>query len=460
MIQPQRIHILNQAPFDGWAKYVLYWAEQAPRVRYNHALSYAIQRANELEVPLVCLVTLQKENRYTLRHASFLLGGFAQFQKDIQKLGASFLATFDAPGNAISKLAKQSVCVVTDATYLREGRTIRSEIARTLDKQFVEIETNIVVPVNIASQKREYTAATLRRKIQPQFAEFIKTVRTPRLKNQSPVTLKKSVDLNAQATAKKLASDLSVKPVDAFKPGATEAQKVLKKFIATKLASYENRNDPSLEIESDLSPYIHFGQISPADIALQINQTDFPQSVKDAFLEQLIVRRELAINYVYYTPSYDQFESLPPWAQKSLAEHTQDKREYLYTLGQLEQGATHDRYWNAAQTQLTAHGKMHNYMRMYWGKKILEWSKTPQHGFMISLYLNNKYELDGSDPNGFAGVAWCYGNHDRPWTRRKIFGQIRYMNANGLKRKFDIERYAKTWLGEEQTLPASDKLSV
>ena len=190
-----------------------------------------------------------------------------------------------------------------------------------------------------------------------------------------------------------------------------------------------------------MSPYLHFGQISPLYIALKVLKSDSPG--KAAYLEELIVRRELSHNFVFYNHKYDRFDFLPHWARNTLTFHSRDKREYVYSLKEFENAETHDVYWNAAQMEMVITGKMHGYMRMYWCKKILEWSKNPKEGYRIALYLNNKYELDGRDPNGFAGVAWCFGKHDRAWGERTIFGKIRYMNDAGLKRKFDPERYVE-----------------
>jgi len=193
-----------------------------------------------------------------------------------------------------------------------------------------------------------------------------------------------------------------------------------------------------------LSPYLHFGQISPLEVALAVeNARDTNRAARDAFLEELIVRRELSLNFVEHHPRYDTFDALPAWAQRSLREHAADPREYLYTLEVLEAARTQDPYWNAAQREMVRTGKMHNYMRMYWGKKILEWSPTPEAAFAAALHLNNKYELDGRDPNSFAGVAWCFGKHDRAWGEREVFGKIRYMGAAGLKRKFDMDTYVR-----------------
>ena len=207
-----------------------------------------------------------------------------------------------------------------------------------------------------------------------------------------------------------------------------------------KLQRYaEHGNDPGLDYHSNMSPYLHFGQISPLYIYLRL--TDVPEEVRSVFLEELVVRRELSMNFVYYNDHYDGFDCIPSWAKATLDKHHNDERPYRYTLMVLEEAKTHDHYWNAAQLEMVLTGKMNGYMRMYWGKKILEWSETPQEAYQAAVYLNNKYNLDGRDPNAFAGIAWCFGKHDRPWREREIFGTIRYMNASGLDRKFDMPRY-------------------
>jgi deoxyribodipyrimidine photo-lyase len=240
----------------------------------------------------------------------------------------------------------------------------------------------------------------------------------------------------------KLRIDRSSEKVNAFQGGIKEALRHLEIFLDEKLDRFpELRNNPTLDYLSHMSPYLHFGQISPLYIALKVKQTKSPGI--EAFLEELIIRRELSMNFVFYNDRYDSFDGLPEWARKTLRSHQKDKRQYLYRLEELEQANTHDPYWNAAQKEMVVKGKMHGYMRMYWGKKIIEWSKAPEEGFHAALYLNNKYELDGRDPNGFTGVAWCFGKHDRPWGERPIFGNVRYMNDKGLKRKFDADDYVR-----------------
>ena len=242
----------------------------------------------------------------------------------------------------------------------------------------------------------------------------------------------------------RLAIDRGVTSVSNLHGGTGRARKHLADFIEHKLENYpELRNDPNASNVSNMSQYLHFGQISPLYIALQIMVT--ASSARDTYLEELIVRRELSMNFVFYNPDYDSFQGLPPWCRKTLLEHAGDPREYAYNLNELEYAQTHDPYWNAAQREMVLTGKMHGYMRMYWGKKILEWSATPEDAFTAALYLNNKYQLDGRDPNSFAGVAWCFGKHDRPWGKRPIFGNIRYMSADGLKRKFDADAYVSRY---------------
>jgi len=196
-----------------------------------------------------------------------------------------------------------------------------------------------------------------------------------------------------------------------------------------------------------LSPYLHFGQISPVEIALAVRAARAPAADRDSYLEELIVRRELAVNFVLSNECYDRFESLPGWAQRTLALHARDARAHTYDFEQLAAARTHDAYWNAAMQEMRLTGFMHNYMRMYWGKKVLEWSPTPQEGHATLLRLNNSYFLDGRDASSYANVGWVFGLHDRPWPERPIFGNVRYMNAAGLKRKTDIEAYVRTWEG-------------
>jgi deoxyribodipyrimidine photo-lyase len=239
--------------------------------------------------------------------------------------------------------------------------------------------------------------------------------------------------------------DPRVPPSREYVGGPSEASKRYTHFLEEDLNRYaDSRNDPVNPAISHMSPYLHFGQVSPVTLARGALEGGGPNS--EAFMEELLVRRELSLNFVHYNPRYDSFSCLPSWAMSTLKRHASDPRTYLYTLDELEQAQTHDSCWNAAQNEMVSTGKMQGYLRMYWGKKILEWSATPQEAYRCALYLNNAYELDGRDPNGYAGVAWCFGKHDRPWKERKIFGTVRYMGEAGLRKKFDMGPYVQKYL--------------
>ena len=221
-----------------------------------------------------------------------------------------------------------------------------------------------------------------------------------------------------------------------YEGGTSQAKKVFRRFLKNGFSNYDgNRNQPQTDDVSHMSKYLHYGHVSPIYLALQARESDAGEENIDSFLEELIVRRELTFNFVFYTEDYDSYSSLPGWAKKTLKEHKKDDREHTYTRKQLESAETHDEYWNAAMKEMVHTGYMHNYMRMYWGKKILEWSNTPEHAYRTVLELNNKYFLDGRDPNSFANVAWVFGQHDRGWTERPVYGKVRYMSAGGLESK-------------------------
>jgi deoxyribodipyrimidine photo-lyase len=253
-------------------------------------------------------------------------------------------------------------------------------------------------------------------------------------------------------------------PAYLIKSSHSEALATLDSFIRDKLKDYSTlRNHPNLDVQSHMSPYLHFGQISPLQIIHQICETcdvdmaSIPELINGkagldgmaqsigAFAEELIVRRELAMNFCHYNPDYKNSSALPDWAIRTLNDHLADAREGDYSLERLELAESSDIYWNAAQRELLMTGKMHNYMRMYWGKRVLAWCPSVEEAYQILAYLNNKYELDGRDPNAWAGIAWCFGKHDRPWAPRPIYGMVRYMNSAGLQRKFDMKAYIQKW---------------
>lgn len=424
--------------------YVLYWMQAAQRSHYNHALELAVRKANELQKPVVAVFGLTGDYpEANLRHYHFMLEGLSQTQQQLRERGIQMVVRHKSPDEAAVELAENACIVIVDAGQLRFQRKWRRSAAEKINCAVLEVETNLIVPVEEASEKEEFAARTIRPKIHNKLDRYLVKVTHKKPKADSLGLRLDSFDISdLEKALSKLKLDRSVGKASGFAGGTSQAKKLLRHFIKHKLDKYDRlRNDPKLDYLSNMSPYLHFGQISPLYIALEVGKTKKP--CKDAYLEELIVRRELSHNFVYYNNKYDSFEGLEHWSKRTLNFHRRDKRRYIYSLKEFEQAQTHDPYWNAAQKEMLITGKMHGYMRMYWGKKILEWSKSPQDGFKIALNLNNKYELDGRDPNGFTGVAWCFGKHDRAWSERKVFGKIRYMNAAGLKRKFDPDAYAE-----------------
>jgi deoxyribodipyrimidine photo-lyase len=443
MIQKERIKALNKKEVKKGA-YVLYWMQASQREEYNHALEYAISKGNELHQPVIVFFGITDHfPEANERHYTFMLEGLREVKHSLEKRGILMVILHKSPAMGTVPLAKKASLVIVDQGYLGIQRQWRNVVANQIDCSMIQVESDVIVPVEEASPKEEYAAATIRPKIHKKLSHFL----VP-LKQSNPAVESLSLDFDSfdiddiEKTLSKLRIDRSVKKVTSSQGGTKAAQKHLRVFLETKLDQFpELRNDPTLDYLSHMSPYLHFGQISPLFIALKALETKSPGT--ETFLEELIVRRELSMNFVYYNKKYDLFEAVPEWAKKALRTHRKDKRQYTYTLEELESAKTHDPYWNAAQKEMVVKGKMHGYMRMYWGKKILEWTRTPEGAFRNALYLNNKYELDGRDPNGFAGVAWCFGKHDRPWGERPIFGNVRYMNDKGLKRKFDADGYVK-----------------
>ncbi len=443
MIQPERILVLNDDIVRD-RSFVLYWMQAAQRAEWNHALEYAIRQANRIGKPLVAAFSITDNYpEANERHYAFMLEGLKETQAAVAKRGIQFVILHGSPERSIPTIAQKADLLVTDEGYLRIQQQWRRTVAEAVDCKMVEVTTNLIIPIEEVSEKENYSAGTLRPRIHRQLDKYLVALRHTKPKHSSLDLKFKSFDItDTEKALQKLAIDRSVKASPFFTGGISPAKKRLRHFIKHKLDDYaDKRNDPMQDCQSNLSPYLHFGQVSPLYIALEIMKTDSPG--KDAFLEELIVRRELSHNFVYYNHRYDDFDALPPWALRTLNFHAKDKREYCYSLEQFENAQTHDPYWNAAQLEMVLTGKMHNYMRMYWGKKILEWTKRPKNAFQIAIYLNNKYELDGRDPNGYAGVAWCFGKHDRVWNRRPVFGKVRYMNAAGLKRKFDPDAYVR-----------------
>jgi deoxyribodipyrimidine photo-lyase len=423
---------------------VVYWMRRDLRAEDNWALLAARDLAKERRVPLGVLFCLV--SRYLGacgRQYGFMLRGLEELAEKLEKLGIPFFLLTGEPGRAIPEfLARHRAgALVTDFSPLRLVRGWNDRVRRRIDIPFYEVDAHNVLPCWEASPKQEYAARTMRPKIHRRLSEFLDPFPSPR--RHAWRWPGKVPAVSWQKAARTLRVSATVGEVAWLEPGEKAARRVLKTFLHERLARYEpGRNDPTQGAQSNLSPYLHFGQISAQRVALETLRWTGDMACRDAFLEELIVRRELADNFCYYNERYDAVDGFPAWALRTLERHAGDPRVYVYTRGQFERARTHDALWNAAQLEMVLTGKMHGYLRMYWAKKILEWSPSPQEALRIAIDLNDKYELDGRDPNGYAGVAWSIGGvHDRPWFERPIFGTIRYMSASGCRKKFDVDRY-------------------
>ncbi|MGD2096221.1 MAG: deoxyribodipyrimidine photo-lyase [Desulfobacterales bacterium] len=446
-IHDSRIQSLNDLDVRP-ADYVLYWMQQSQRAEYNHALEYAVQQANRMEQGVLVVFGLMDDYpEANLRHYTFMLEGLQEVRAALGKRKIKMIVQKGHPADVALSAGQKASLIVCDRGYLRPQRQWRQTVARGAGCRVVQVESDVVVPLEVVSDKAEYAARTIRPKIHKHLGHYLVEFKPTPIKKSSLQLRIKGIDLSdIDAVLKEMSLDRDVSPVSHFfKGGTAQARKIFADFLRDRFKNYvDNRNQPQTDDVSHMSKYLHFGQISPLYLALKVQDTDKRlKQAREAFIEELVVRRELAMNFVFNTPKYDSFHCLPDWAQKTLNAHKKDKREHRYSRRQLENAKTHDEYWNAAMREMKVTGFMHNYMRMYWGKKILEWIPTPQQAFKTTLAINNKYFLDGRDANSYTGVAWVFGVHDRAWVERPIFGKIRYMAASGLERKCDIQGYVK-----------------
>ena len=427
--------------------------QRAQRAIDNPALTVAIRAANELGKPiLVFFCLLSRHPVANLRHYAFMLEGLEDTARRLERMRIGFVLRASggaSPLPAFARLCAQvrPALVVTDENPLRRSNGWRVAIAGSLSVPLLSVDADVIVPSALLA-KEQYAARTIRPRILAQLDRFLQPVQTPavRVAWRAPVGLR---SLTASARLlDEIKLDRSVGAASGFHGGSDEAMRRLRRFIRDRLRGYaQTRNHPELDGTSRLSAYLHFGHLGPHTVALAVRDADAPRPVRDAFLEQLIVRRELAINFVRFNPNYDRLEAGERWALRTLKIHERDRRAYRYSAAQLEQAETHDPLWNAAQRQMVTTGWMHGYLRMYWAKKILEWTAAPAAAYEIATLLNDKYELDGRDPNGYTGIAWAIaGKHDRAWgPERPIYGSVRYMSYESTSRKFDSRGYIARW---------------
>lgn len=442
-MRDERIHIMSKKTTPAGAAWVLYWMEASLRCEDNLALRYALGQAHQKQLPLLVVygLTVDQPNVSKFKF-SFVADGLKSVAYYLAERDIPFLIRDRPPPEAALELSNRAALTVTDMGYTRLQLEWRRYFADRTPGPAIMVEDNICLPVSSAYPKSAVGARVLRPRISQAMEVF--------LSDDLPDPERQSIHVDLTFDSldpEKLSQEyreVTHQPgrVKSLPGGEAESLSRLDSFIENQLDRYpEDRNNPVLDGSSGLSPYLHFGQISVREVARRALIHGGAGS--EVFLEELLVRRELAINFTWYNPDYESPEVLPRWAVETLDNHASDRRPFIYEEAVMEAGQTGDPYWNACQLQMIHTGNMHGYMRMYWGKKVIEWSADWRQAWSLLMRWNDFYELDGEDPNGYAGVAWCFGMHDRPWANRDVFGSIRYMNDKGLKRKFDADAYVQ-----------------
>jgi deoxyribodipyrimidine photo-lyase len=442
LVHPDRIRRLSphhREPQDG--RYVLYWMQRAQRAEHNDALEHAARLANEHGLPLlVCFGLAAEYPAATARHYRFMLEGLAQTASALRRRGIGFVLRVGQPPEVAARLADDAAVVVTDRAYERHLVEWRERLVREVRCPVDEVESDVVVPVDVASDKREYAARTIRPKLLRRLDDDLEELSTTSLDHELREIPASELDLeDLDAVLGALGLEVEDEPHVFLHGGTAQARARLRDFLQDGLDGYaERRPDPVDPRVSHLSPYLHFGQISPVAVALAVRGAGAARADADAFIEELVVRRELAANYVRHEPDYDRYAALPAWARTTLDEHRHDAREVVYTAAELEAGRTHDQAWNAAMAQMRETGYLHNHLRMYWAKQVLLWVESPEHAFRTLLELNDRHFLDGRDVSSVANVAWVLGLHDQAFGERPVSGKTRPMTRSGLDRKIDV----------------------
>lgn len=450
-MEPERIRKLNAAVERPDRRYVLYWAQANRRVDANHGLVYAVEIANRLELPVLwyegvtCVYPYANDRVHT-----FLLQGVPETARRLKKAGIGYAFHLrkarDSKPSYLPDLAKEAAAVVTDDYPILIIREHNAQMPAKVDVPYYAVDSSCIVPMS-TFEKREFAAYTIRPKIHRLLPRFLQPPDPLRVKvryrGPTPDFHIEVTEANIPELVRSSEIDHSVAPSVSFDGGRLEAEKLLRYFLENNLKRFDrDRNQPAEHATSHLSPYLHFGQMSSLEVALAVKEhAGKHHLMADGYLEELIVRRELSFNYVRHVDRPDRLENLPEWAQQTMNMHAQDKRDPLYSAMQMEAAETYDDLWNATQKEMLLRGKIHGYYRMYWGKKILEWSKTYQEAVNFMIDSHGKYALDGRDPNTYTNVLWCFGLHDRAWGERPIFGKIRYMSRASTKRKTNSKAY-------------------
>ena len=448
----QRLRKLNGDPERPGLKYVLYWAQMNRRVRVNHALEYAARSANRLGLPLLVYegLTCTYKNANDRMH-TFVLENVPDMAERLKRRGIGYLFYLrrrrqDA-NDVLYRLAADAAAVVTDDYPTFIAAEHNATVPPKIGVAYYAVDSSCIVPMN-KHEKRNYAAYTIRPRIAKMLPDYLKPLEETRVTHRWKGVIREEdhTQVSRESIPALVAScevDHSIPPSTSFVGGQKEADRHLEEFLRNRLRRYAgDRNEPSRHATSNMSPYLHFGMISSLEIALKVKEAAEKHGyMTSEYLEELIVRRELAFNFARFAPRVDSLSVLPDWCLATMRKHANDKRDALYTAKEFEAAKTHDPLWNATQRELLLRGKIHGYYRMYWGKKIIEWSPTYEQALEIMLDLHDRYALDGRDPNTYTNVLWCFGLHDRPWGARPVFGTLRWMSFEGMKRKSDVDAY-------------------
>jgi deoxyribodipyrimidine photo-lyase len=455
----QRVRALNDAPVRQGAQYVLYWSQMNRRADSNHALVYAIDLANRLGLPVLFYEGLTCSYPWASdRLHSFLLEGVPETARRLQRLGVGYAFYLRRrrcdPNDILYRLAADAAAVVTDDYPVFVARAHNASAPAKIGVAMWAVDSSCIVPM-AAMQKREWAAYTIRPKIRRALDACLRPAPEVAVRRRyrlpAPAWHTEVTETNVAGLVASCEIDHTVAPSPEFRGGRLAAEARLRTFLDDRLRRYAaEKNEPARKATSDLSPYLHFGMISSLEVALAVRAYAAEHKlIAEEFLEELIVRRELAFNFARFAERVDTLDALPDWARATLDAHRGDRRDPLYTPDRLESAASADDLWNAAQTELAVRGKIHGYYRMYWGKKIIEWSPDPETALQTMIRLNDRYAIDGRDPASYTNILWCFGLHDRPWGERPIFGTVRYMSRNGMDRKTDTRSYIREIGGRE-----------
>lgn len=484
-----RVFKRNQNDLNPGGDYVLYWMQINRRFHYNFALEYAVGWANKLDKPLLILEAFSCDYPWaTDRSHTFMMQGMKEHLDYATEQDLNYVSFVEEEPGQYEKLLKDltsnASVLVTDEYPVFIMRERNEKYPKEMDLPYITVDSNGLIPLGL-TDKDPYSAYFFRKIMQKHFIEAY--THPPKQNPLNELESNEKIDLddsffedlpdardalnNIPEFISGLDIDHDVHPID-LNGTRSAATGMLGQFIKNALLEYDDkRNDPDENKTSQLSPWLHFGKISEHEIVQAVldhqpegwdlDKITFNKGSTggffngdpnvDGFLDEVITWREVGYHFAHHRPDYDQISSLPDWVQKTMDEHRDDPREYVYSYDEFKNSQTHDEIWNAAQTQLREEGIIHNYLRMLWGKKIIEWTPDYETAAEYMIDLNNIYAIDGRDPNSYSGIFWCLGRFDRAWQERPIFGKLRYMTSESTQKKVKLKQYLDKY-GNQKSL--------